>query len=262
MKDYYQILEVTPDSSEEEIRKNYRRLAMTWHPDRNPDQPEAEERFKDIAEAYGVLTDPVKKREYDACRVSGRNGREDGNGPSSFQYSQEEILQDLFRDPRFQQLFRGLLHEFQRSGFRANNSFIRRCFFGGRGGLLFGGLFLFGTLAGPVIIASARKSLPKRKSILKQISSRLGLLLGNQPPVDNRVTQTGDDDIVYITPVSSEELREGTVVQVVSQGPDGRELLRVKIPAGSRNRQRLRLRGKGRYGGRRRGDLYLELEKR
>lgn len=58
MKDYYKILELTSKCTEDEIRKNYRKLAMRYHPDRNPDDPAAEEKFKEVAEAYGVLTDP------------------------------------------------------------------------------------------------------------------------------------------------------------------------------------------------------------
>ena len=60
MKDYYKILELPKDGSEEQIRKAYRRLALRYHPDRNPGDPGAEERFKEIAEAYGVLIDPEK----------------------------------------------------------------------------------------------------------------------------------------------------------------------------------------------------------
>ena len=59
MKDYYRILGVCQSSEEDEIRKNYRKLAMQYHPDRNPDVADAEEKFKELAEAYGVLTDPI-----------------------------------------------------------------------------------------------------------------------------------------------------------------------------------------------------------
>ncbi len=59
-KDYYQILDISRNASDEEIKKAYRRLALKCHPDRNPDDSYAEEKFKEISEAYGVLIDPEK----------------------------------------------------------------------------------------------------------------------------------------------------------------------------------------------------------
>jgi len=64
-KDYYTILEVNRTSTPEEIKKSYRKLAMKYHPDRNPGNKEYEEKFKDLAEAYAVLNDDEKRRKYD-----------------------------------------------------------------------------------------------------------------------------------------------------------------------------------------------------
>ncbi|KMT19734.1 hypothetical protein BVRB_1g007890 [Beta vulgaris subsp. vulgaris] len=64
-KDYYKILEVDYDASEEEIRSNYIRLALKWHPDKQKDQDGATSKFQEINEAYQVLIDPVKRQEYD-----------------------------------------------------------------------------------------------------------------------------------------------------------------------------------------------------
>jgi molecular chaperone DnaJ len=63
--DYYQILGVERTDSEDDIKKAYRRLARQFHPDANQEDPDAEEKFKEIAEAYGVLSDPARRRDYD-----------------------------------------------------------------------------------------------------------------------------------------------------------------------------------------------------
>ncbi len=65
MKDYYAVLGVSRDASQEEIKKAYRKLALKYHPDKNPNDPSAEERFKEINEAYAVLSDPEQRSRYD-----------------------------------------------------------------------------------------------------------------------------------------------------------------------------------------------------
>lgn len=64
VKDYYSVLGVTTESNEDEIRRAYHKLALRYHPDKNPEE-DAEEKFKEIAEAYDVLTDPQKRNLYD-----------------------------------------------------------------------------------------------------------------------------------------------------------------------------------------------------
>ena len=64
-RDFYQVLGVPRNATEDAIKKAYRRLAMKYHPDRNPDDKEAEERFKEAKEAYEVLTDAHKRAAYD-----------------------------------------------------------------------------------------------------------------------------------------------------------------------------------------------------
>ncbi len=71
MRDFYDILGVATDASSEQIKKAYRRLAVKYHPDKNPNDATAEEKFKECAEAYSVLSDPEKRREYDAFRQAG-----------------------------------------------------------------------------------------------------------------------------------------------------------------------------------------------
>ncbi|KAL2317646.1 hypothetical protein Fmac_031522 [Flemingia macrophylla] len=64
-KNYYEILEVDYDATDDAIRSNYIRLALKWHPDKQKDQDYATSRFQEINEAYQILSDPVKRREYD-----------------------------------------------------------------------------------------------------------------------------------------------------------------------------------------------------
>jgi len=83
-KDYYAILGVTPDADEQAIKQAYRKLARQHHPDVNPGDPEAEERFKEINEAYQALSDPERRRKYDELRQQyerwqQRGGRGDFN---------------------------------------------------------------------------------------------------------------------------------------------------------------------------------------
>ncbi len=95
-EDYYKILSVGKDASSEEIRKAYRKLALRYHPDKNPGNPEAEKKFKEVSEAFEVLSDPAKRKAYDQ---RGRAGVRD-MGFEGFQ-STEEIFShfgDLFGD--------------------------------------------------------------------------------------------------------------------------------------------------------------------
>lgn len=96
-RDYYEILKVARNASDAEIKKAYRRLAMKYHPDRNPDDEAAEEQFKEVQEAYDVLADAKKRTAYDqfghAGVGSGGGGYSPGGGPNF-----SDIFGDVFND--------------------------------------------------------------------------------------------------------------------------------------------------------------------
>jgi molecular chaperone DnaJ len=100
-KDYYEVLGVNRDASEDELKKAYRKLAMKWHPDRNPDNPKAEEHFKEAKEAYEVLTDAQKRAAYDQFGHAGvdpsaAGGAGAGAGFGGFADAFGDIFGDIF----------------------------------------------------------------------------------------------------------------------------------------------------------------------
>ena len=79
-RDYYDVLGVSRSSSAEEIKKAYRKLAIKFHPDKNPGDKEAEENFKEAAEAYDALSNPDKKQRYDQFGHAGMGAGGGGGG--------------------------------------------------------------------------------------------------------------------------------------------------------------------------------------
>ncbi|MBI5297542.1 MAG: J domain-containing protein [Chloroflexi bacterium] len=117
-KDYYKVLGVPRNASADEIRKVYRKLAMQYHPDRNPGDKQAEERFKEINEAYQVLSDEQKRARYDQLGSAYSNWQQRGGSPNDFNWGQWAgsggtrvdmgDLNDLFGDGTFSDFFRSI----------------------------------------------------------------------------------------------------------------------------------------------------------
>lgn len=120
MKDYYQILGVSKDASQDEIKKSYRKLAMKWHPDRNPDNPEAKDKFAEINEAYETLGNEDKRREYDNPNPfggfggQGMNGFRDADGNVHFSWSSDGSQGGFNPFDMFGQFFGGGMGGFRR----------------------------------------------------------------------------------------------------------------------------------------------------
>lgn len=109
-KDYYDVLGVAKDASADDIKKAYRKLARKHHPDANVGDAKAEARFKDISEAYDVLSDDTKRREYDDVRTYGASGFGPGLGAGGFGpgAAQSVNLGDLFGDGGIGDMLGGL----------------------------------------------------------------------------------------------------------------------------------------------------------
>ncbi len=261
MKDYYKILGISPDATEEEIKRAYRRLALRYHPDRNPEDPHAEERFKEITEAYGVLIDPLKRAEFDRIRASYES---EGRWQTEFSYSKDKIFEDILRDARFNSIFNELLREFERAGLRYDKAFFDNLFFGGRG-IFFGGVFIWGPFGFRKIKDfqplkrrdTSNRELKKDIGIIKKLKDRISRFLAG--PSISLPKDGIQKDIVYNIRLKEEELRKGTWINIRIDRGTGEETLRVRIPPNTKEGTKLRIRGKGHIKNGRSGDLYLRI---
>lgn len=261
-KDYYAALGVPPEATEEDIRRAYRRLALQWHPDRNAGNARAAGRFVEISEAYAVLIDSGKRREYDRARQVG--------APGSFRHRREDIFRDLFADPRASAVFEELVREFERIGVHVDRRIFQQTLFGGRA-VIAGGVFVVTPLTSmvgllklmraairvrPMPVEDGRPERPQ--SLLGRIADAGRRILGL--PGTAPGAGSGRDLTVRLQ-LSRAEAARGGPKRLTVEREDGRDELLVTIPSGIRSGTRLRLRGKGRRlpeGPA--GDLYLAVE--
>ncbi len=271
--DYYKILGVSEEAGEESIKRAYRRLALKYHPDRNPGDPLAEERFKEISEAYGVLIDPIKRAQYNQLRDAHRfHGYHASNNAHGFGYKTEDIYRDIFNNPRFNDVFSELAREFRARGFRFDERFVQQVFFGGKGFIL--GSIFFGTPFGQTLRRgrawpSSDQFKPSRGTVSKTRHPPLSLRKIVQKALDfvnQKVSlklplyHKDSSDIHLILPLSSEAARYGKKVDIKFKRDSKMEHLRVTIPQGITSGKKLRLVGKGNTGSNGKGDLYLTVQ--
>ncbi|MFQ5482673.1 MAG: DnaJ domain-containing protein, partial [Nitrospinaceae bacterium] len=267
-KDYYKILGVSEDAEPAVIKKAFRGLAVEFHPDKNPGNPEAEEKFKDITEAYGVLMDAKKRREFDAYR---RTFGARGAGGPGFDYSQQEIFENMFRQGFGRDAFNDLNRAFRQQGFRSGTPFFDTLLFSGVGAMGTLGRLL-SMIPGPIgriglglrVLQGLGASLYTFNKMRKagtaspsgetqpESPSSSPSLLGN---IKNFLTSSGAGpnlmDLHFEITLPPHEALMGTQKQVSYQVNGVQEKLMVRIPPRFASGQKLRIREKGkRRGGR------------
>lgn len=119
-KDYYETLGIERNASPEEIKKAYHRLAVQYHPDKNPDDKEAEEKFKDVSEAYQVLSDAQKRAQYDRFGSDGVQGGYAGGGD----FDPLEVFRDFMSGRGFGG-FEDIFNAFMGGGFQSRSGTAR-----------------------------------------------------------------------------------------------------------------------------------------
>jgi curved DNA-binding protein len=222
-KDYYKTLGVGKSADKDEIKKAYRKMARQYHPDMNPGDKKSEEKFKEVNEAYEVLSDPAKREKYDKFGSSWQQYERGGGRPEDFDWGQWTTR------PGGQTYTRTMTPEDLEQ--MLGGSFSRE--FGGIGG--FSDFFeaLFGNLGG-----------------------RAG---SGQPRTARTTRSTRGRDAEQNVQISLEDAFRGTTMSL--QWEDGRRI-ESKIPPGVKTGSKIRLSGQGGSGagGGEAGDLYLKVE--
>ena len=269
-KDYYKILNVTESATLEEIKKSFRKLALELHPDHNPDDSGSEEKFKDVTEAYGVLSDSQKKQEYDRFRIDHLAGR----SSSQFQYSQEDIFSSMFQGKNASGIFEELNREFSSSGFRSGNNFFKNVFFGGAAGGIGRVLRM---IPGPIgrigmgikiaqIVGTSLYALHKMKKA-KDASNPDEQQKPENPLVSNlkgMFSKSQSDEksslaMDFAISIPPAEALNGTRKKVSYRANGITEQLMVRIPPNFPSGGKLRIRNKGHIQNEKRGDLILSI---
>jgi len=272
-KDYYKILEVPRGASGEEVRKAYRKLARKYHPDLNPNNKQAEERFKEINEAHEVLSNKEKRQQYDALGANWQHGQ-DFRPPPGY-----ESQFGGFNDGDFEYRFGGTgFSDFFESLFGAGRGQRGRGGYSSRGEDIEGDIMItleeaFHGSTRSITVQRGNKTETYKVKIPAGVEPGSRIRLGGAGEAGVGQGPTGDlylrvrlaphpflrlegDDLIYDLDVAPWEAVLGASVTVSNL----EQKLRLKVPAGVHNGQRLRLRGQGfKPRGRSPGDLLVQI---
>jgi DnaJ-class molecular chaperone len=246
-RDYYQILRLDKNAGPKQIKDAYRELAFRYHPDRNKENPQASEEMKYINEAYAVLSDPAKKRDYDRLQ------QQYGSSAHS-RFRNNYTTQDIFSGSDINHIFEEMSKAF---GFRSFDDIFKefygkeyRTFQFRRPGFFAAG-FVFSGSSGKDERQSPSLPLPDK---FKKLSRFLLKTIGG---VELQENGSNIEDVIHLTPEQASQ--GGPFAYYFRQRS---KKLVVKIPPAIREGQRIRLAGLGEQGkgGGRPGDLYLKVK--
>ena len=275
-KDYYKILGIPENALDAEIKKTYRKLALEHHPDQNKNDPESEEKFKQITEAYGVLIDPLKRKEYDRFRADHLAGR--SNEYSQFRYSQQDIFEEMFRKGFGKEMFEELNREFSRSGFRSGNSFFQTTLMGGALG---GIVRVIGMIPGPIgrvgqglrlahMVGTSLFALKKMRDAKSAANPDnetsfkkpdiIDSVKGVFAKATNTVGASNSLDFNLAMTIPPNEALVGTNKKISYEVDGNSEQLMICIPENFPNGGKLRIKEKGHRKNGKRGDLILQVK--
>jgi curved DNA-binding protein len=286
-KDYYKILNVGKNASPDEIKKAYRKLAMKYHPDKNAGNKEAESKFKDINEAYDVLSDPEKRKRFDNLGSQWNDFRQTGGRSEDFNWSDlvkqktagkrksESVFGDMFSTGNFSEFFEKIFGGGESSGKHRYSSkapqrgqdvettieiTLAEAFKGTRRSILINGqtidLNLKPGIADGQILKISGKGAPG-----KGVDAPAGDLMIKVTVQPHKSVERRGDDLYVEGTVDLYKAVLGGNSKIRTFG----DLIQFTIPAESQNGKVLKLKGQGmpRYGKTdERGDLYITLNVR
>ena len=256
-KDFYKILGVAKDVSDADLKKAYRKLAKENHPDLHPGDAAAEAKFKDISEAYDVLSDPEQRREYDAIRAMGGGARFTAGGQGA---GFEDVFSNLFGGGGFQGQgfpgFGGFGGPQRGQDLVANQTidFIDSIHgttikLGVRGESV--------SVKVPAGIQDGQKLKVKGKGQPSPNGGPAGDLVVSIKVKSHAVFSRDGDNIRLTVPVTFAEAALGATIQVPTLGG---EPVKLKVAPGTPNGRTLRVKGKGVQFPGRQGDLLATVE--